>query len=98
MTASILAVGDGALRFWKVAREVFPRHLRAAVLLHKQADVVAESWPKPAHPAASAAINDNCNAEDIDHTQVATKAAFEVDYGANPKSLAKIVDDANVQL
>ena len=54
--------------------------------------------PKSAHPAATAAIKDIYNAEDIDHAQVAIKA-FAADYGAKyPKAVAKIVDDADVLL
>jgi len=33
MTAPVLAVGDGALGFWKALREVYPRHHRAALLV-----------------------------------------------------------------
>ncbi len=50
------------------------------------------------HPGALAAMREIYNAEDIDKAQVAIKA-FEVDYGAKyPKSVAKIVDDADVLL
>lgn len=48
--------------------------------LHKQANVLA-ALPKSAHPAASAALNEIYNAEDIDKAQVAVKA-FEIDFGA----------------
>jgi len=97
MTAPVLAVGDGALGFWKAVREVFPATREQRCWFHKQANVLA-ALPKSAHPAASAAIKDICNAEDIDKAQVAIKA-FEVDYGAKyPKAVAKIVDDADVLL
>jgi putative transposase len=85
MTAPVLAVGDGALGFWKAVREVFPANVFAAL-------------PKSAHPGALAAMKDIYNAEDIDHAQVAIKA-FEIDYGAKySKAVAKIVDDADVLL
>jgi transposase-like protein len=97
MTAPVLAVGDGALGFWKAMREVFPATREQRCWFHKQANVLA-ALPKSAHPAASAAIKDIYNAEDIDKAQVAIKA-FEVDYGAKyPKAVAKIVDDADVLL
>ena len=97
MTAPVLAVGDGALGFWKAVREVFPATREQRCWFHKQANVLA-ALPKSAHPAASAAMKDIYNAEDIDHAQVAIKA-FEVDYGAKyPKAVAKIVDDADVLL
>jgi putative transposase len=97
MTAPVLAVGDGALGFWKAVREVFPATREQRCWFHKQANVIA-ALPKSAHPGALAAIKEIYNAEDIDRAQVAIKA-FEVDYGAKyPKAVAKIVDDADVLL
>jgi transposase-like protein len=97
MTAPVLAVGDGALGFWKAMREVFPTTREQRCWFHKQANVLS-ALPKSAHPGALAAMREIYNAEDIDHAQVAIKA-FEVDYGAKyPKAVAKIVDDTDVLL
>src|SRR6478609_7713430 len=97
MTAPVLAVGDGALGFWKAVREVFPATREQRCWFHKQANVLA-GLPKSAHPGALAAMREIYNAEDIDKAQVAIKA-FEIDYGAKyPKAVAKIVDDADVLL
>lgn len=97
MTAPVLAVGDGALGFWKAVRDVFPATREQRCWFHKQANILA-ALPKSAHPAALAAIKDIYNAEDIDKAQVAVKA-FEVDCGAKyPKAVAKIVDDLDVLL
>jgi transposase-like protein len=97
MTAPVLAVGDGALGFWKAVREVFPETREQRCWFHKQANVLA-ALPKSAHPAAIAAMREIFNAEDIDKAQVAIKA-FEIDFGAKfPKAVAKIVDDADVLL
>jgi transposase-like protein len=97
MTAPVLAVGDGALGFWKAVREVFPDSREQRCWFHKQANVLS-CLPKSAHPGAVAAMREIYNAEDIDHAQVAIKA-FEVDYGAKyPKAVAKLVDDADVLL
>ncbi|MDZ7881448.1 MAG: IS256 family transposase [Mycobacterium sp.] len=97
MTAPVLAVGDGALGFWKAVREVFPATREQRCWFHKQANVLA-ALPKSAHPAALSAIKEIYNAEDIDKAQIAIKA-FAVDYGAKyPKAVAKIVDDADVLL
>lgn len=97
MTAPVLAIGDGALGFWKAVREVFPSTKEQRCWFHKQANVLA-GLPKSAHPAALAAIKDIYNAEDIDKAQVAVKA-FAVDFGAKyPKVVAKIVDDLDVML
>jgi putative transposase len=97
MAAPVLAVGDGALGFWKAVREVFPATREQRCWFHKQANVLA-ALPKSAHPGALAAIKEIYNAEDVDKAQVAIKA-FEIDYGAKyPKAVAKIVDDADVLL
>jgi len=97
MIAPVLAVGDGALGFWKAVREVFPATREQRCWWHKQANVLA-ALPKSAHPGALAAMREIYNAEDIDKAQLAIKA-FEIDYGAKyPKAVAKIVDDADVLL
>jgi transposase-like protein len=97
MTAPVLAVGDGALGFWKAIREVFPDTREQRCWWHKQGNVLA-ALPKSAHPGALAAMKEIYNAEDIDKAKVAIKA-FEVDYGVKyPKAVAKIVDDADVLL
>ena len=44
MTAPVLAVGDGALGFWKAVRDVFPETSRAALL-------VAQDRQRPRRPA-----------------------------------------------
>jgi transposase-like protein len=97
MTAPVLAVGDGALGFWKAVREVFPVTREQRCWFHKQANVLG-ALPKSAHPGAIAAMREIFNAEDIDKAQLAAKA-FEVDYGAKfPKAVAKITDDLDVLL
>ena len=97
MIAPVLAVGDGALGFWKAVREVFPATREQRCWFHKQSNVLA-ALPKSAHPGALAAMRDIYNAEDVDKAQIAIKA-FEIDYGAKyPKAVAKIVDDADVLL
>lgn len=97
MRAPVLAVGDGALGFWKAVREVLPDTRAQCCWFHKQADVLAATW-KSAHPGATAAMEEICNAEEIDHAQAAIKA-FGIDYGKNyPKAVAKIVDDTDVLL
>jgi putative transposase len=97
ITAPALAVGDGALGFWKAMREVFPATREQRCWFHKQSNVLA-ALPKSAHPGALAALKDIYNTEDIDKAQVAIKA-FEIDYGAKyPKAVAKIVDDADALL
>ncbi|WP_280189423.1 MULTISPECIES: IS256 family transposase [Nocardia] len=97
MTAPVLAIGDGALGFWKALRDVFPQTREQRCWFHKSANILA-ALPKSAHPGAIAAMKDIYNAEDIDKAQLAVKA-FETDYGKKyPKAVAKIVDDLDVLL
>lgn len=97
MAAPVLAVGDGALGFWKALREVFPETREQRCWFHKQANVFA-ALPKSAHPGALSAMKEIYIAEDIDKAQLAIKA-FELDYGAKyQKAVAKIVDDMDVLL
>ena len=97
MAAPNLAVGDGALGFWAALREVFPDTREQRCWFHKQGNVLA-ALPKSAHPNAIKAMQEICNAEDIDHARTAI-TAFAKTYGAKyPKAVAKIVDDADVLL
>jgi transposase-like protein len=93
MTAPVLAVGDGALGFWKALRDMFPDTCEQC-WWHKMANVLA-ALPKPAHAGAKAALY---NAEDLEHARKAA-TAFENDYGKKfPKAVAKITDDLDVLL
>lgn len=80
MRAPVLAVGDGALGFWKALAEVFPdtRHQRCWV--HKTANVL-NALPTSAQPGARKALQDIYNAEDRNHALKGV-AAFEKTYGA----------------
>ncbi len=97
MRAPVLAVGDGALGFWKALREVFPDTKEQRCWFHVQANVLA-ALPKSAHPRAKPALAEIYNAEDKDHAVRAAKA-FEADYGAKwPKATAKITEHLDVLL
>jgi len=97
MRAPVLAVGDGALGFWKALREVFPETNEQRCWWHKMANVLA-ALPKSAQPGARAALAEIYNAEDREHALKAAKA-FEDLYGAKwPKAVAKITDDLDVLL
>jgi transposase-like protein len=97
MRAPVLAVGDGALGFWKALREVFPDTKEQRCWFHVQSNVLA-ALPKSAHPGAKAALAEIYNAEDKDHALAAAEA-FETDYGAKwPKAAAKITEHLDVLL
>ena len=61
MTAPVLAVGDGALGFWKALREVFPDTREQRCWFHVSSNVLA-ALPKSAHPGAKAALAEIYNA------------------------------------
>jgi transposase-like protein len=97
MRAPVLAVGDGALGFWKALREVFPQTKEQRCWFHVQGNVLA-AMPKSAHPGAKAALAEIYNAEDKDHALKAA-TAFQADYGAKwPKAVAKITEHLDVLL
>ena len=97
MRAPVLAVGDGALGFWKALREVFPDTQEQRCWFHVQGNVLA-ALPKSAHPGAKAALAEIYQAEDRAHALAAAKA-FEADYGAKwPKATAKITEHLDVLL
>ncbi|BDH05241.1 hypothetical protein HEK131_24680 [Streptomyces seoulensis] len=92
MRAPVLAVGDGALGFWKALHEVFPESRHQRCWVHKTANVL-DSLPKSAQPAVKKAIQDIYNAEDKEYAARAVKA-FEKQYKAKfPKAVKKITDD-----
>ena len=97
MRAPVLAVGDGALGFWKALREVFPETSEQRCWWHKMGNVL-NGLPKSAQPGARAALAEIYNAEDKDHALAAAKAFADL-YGAKwPKAVAKITDDLDVLL
>jgi transposase-like protein len=92
MRAPVLAVGDGALGFWKALAEVFPDSREQRCWVHKTANVL-DSLPKSAQPTAKRAIQDIYNAENKVQARKAV-ALFTKQYNAKcPKAVEKIVDD-----
>ena len=97
MIAPVLAVGDGALGFWKAMREVFPATREQRCWWHKQANVLAGAAEVGASGRAGGDAGD-LQRRGRRPGQLAIKA-FEIDYGAKyPKAVAKIVDDADMLL
>jgi len=92
MRAPVLAVGDGALGFWKALREVFPETKEARCWFHKIGNVLA-AMPKSTHSSAKKALAEIWNAEDKTHAVAAVKQFQEL-FGAKfAKAVAKITDD-----
>ncbi|MFF3417479.1 IS256 family transposase [Streptomyces sp. NPDC002698] len=92
MRAPVLAVGDGALGFWKALGEVFPDTCHQRCWVHKTANVL-DPLPKSAQPTAQRAVQEIYNAEDKDHATRAVRD-FERAYGTKyPKVVKRITDD-----
>jgi transposase-like protein len=97
MRAPVLAVGDGALGFWKALREVFPQTREQRCWFHVGGNVLA-ALPKSAHPGAKAALAEIYNAEDREHAHTAAKAFADLYAAKWPKAAAKITDHLDVLL
>jgi len=67
-----IAVGDGAMGFWKVLDEVFPGTKHQRCWVHKTANVL-NKFPKSMHPAVKADLRDIWQAE----TRAAAEAALD---------------------
>ncbi len=92
MRAPVLAVGDGALGFWKALRGVFPATREQRCWVHKTANVL-DAMPKSAQSAARKALQDIYTAEDREHAEQAIKTFAKL-YGPKfPKAVKKITDD-----
>jgi putative transposase len=97
MRAPVLAVGDGALGFWKALRDILPDTREQRCWVHKTANVL-DALPKSAQPAAKNAIAQIYNTEDKEHAAAAVKV-FAKQYGAKfPKAVEKITRDEDVLL
>jgi len=97
MRAPVLAVGDGALGFWKAIREVFPETREQRCWWHRMANVL-NCLPKSAQPGARTALAEIYNAEDREHALKAVQAFADL-YGAKwPKATAKITEDLDTLL
>jgi putative transposase len=102
LDAPVLAVGDGALGFWKALREVFPTTREQRCWVHKTVNIL-DVLPKCAQPAAKKALQDIYNAGDREHAEEAVKTFAKLYktklYKAKfPKAVAKVTDDQDVLL
>jgi putative transposase len=76
MRAPVLAVGDGALGFWKALAEVFPETRHQRCWVHKTANVL-NALPTSAQPGARKSLQDIYNAEDRERAVTAVALVRE---------------------
>ena len=92
-----LAIGDGALGFWKAGSRVFPstRHQRCWV--HKTANVL-NKLPKSVQPRAKSALHEIWQAETRESAEEAFDAFVAKYDGKYPKAVACLVKDREEML
>jgi transposase-like protein len=87
-----LAVGDGALGFWKALRKAYPATKAQRCWFHKMGNVL-NKLPKQLHGKAKSALQAIWMAESREQAEKAM-AAFAATYGAKyPKAVSCLVDD-----
>ena len=88
----MLAIGDGALGFWKALRDVWPETKEQRCWFHKIGNVL-NAMPKSAQPTAKKLLADIWNAENKDFANKAIKT-FSAEYDAKyPDAVAKVTKD-----
>ena len=98
MRAPVLAVGDGALGFWKALREVFPATREQRCWFHVSSQCSCCAAQVGAPGGEEPRWLRSTTPRTRDHALQAVKA-FEADYGAKwPKAVAKITEHLDVLL
>jgi len=92
MRAPVLAVGDGALGFWKAVGEVWPETREQRCWVHKIANVL-DKLPKRLQPAAKRALHEMMYAEDKASCEAERKRFIEEHQTKYPKAVESLVTD-----
>jgi putative transposase len=97
MRAPVLAVGDGALGFWKALSDAWPETREQRCWVHRIANVL-DKLPKRLHARAKAALHEIMRAESRKSAKQAIEL-FETDYGGKyPKAVASLRRDEELLL
>ena len=92
MAAPVVAVGDGALGFWKAVGEVWPETREQRCWVHRLANVL-DKLPQRLQPKAKRALHEIVNAATRADAEAAL-ATFAVEYQAKyPKAVASLARD-----
>ena len=92
LEAPLLAIGDGALGFWKALREIWPKAAEQRCWVHRTANVL-DKLPKRIQPRAKKHLHEIFQAEtkEVAQEQVET---FGREYGDRyPKAVASLMRD-----
>ncbi|MEZ4647310.1 MAG: IS256 family transposase [Candidatus Eisenbacteria bacterium] len=97
MAAPLLAIGDGALGFWKAARSVWPKTKGQRCWVHRLANVL-DKLPKRLQGRAKRMLHEVMNAESRKDAE-ACLVSFEEEFGAKyPKAVASLRRDEELLL
>ena len=87
-----LAIGDGALGFWKALDEVFPQTKRQRCWVHKSANIL-DKMPKSVQPKAKGLIHDMYMADTEENAKKAYKHFVSVYGDKYPKATECLTKD-----
>ena len=97
LEAPLLAIGDGALGFWKALREVWPRAAEQRCWVHRTANVL-DKLPKRLQPRAKKHLHEIFQAETKAMAQEQVEA-FTREYRERyPKAVASLLKDEEKML
>ncbi len=92
LEAPLLAIGDGALGFWKALREVWPKAAEQRCWVHRTANVL-DKLPKRLQPRVKKHLHEIFQAETKEIAQEQVRA-FVNEYGERyPKAVASLIRD-----
>jgi transposase-like protein len=92
LEAPRLAIGDGALGFWKALREVWPKAAEQRCWVHRTANVL-DKLPKRLQPRAKKHLHEIFQAETKESAEEQVRS-FEREYGDRyPKAVDSLVKD-----
>jgi len=92
LEAPRLAIGDGALGFWKALREVWPKAAEQRCWVHRTANVL-DKLPKRLQPRAKKHLHEIFQAETKESAEEQVRS-FEKEYGDRyPKAVDSLVKD-----
>lgn len=97
MAAPVLAVGDGALGFWKALREVYPRTQEQRCWVHKIANVL-DKLPKRLQPRAKMMLHEIMRAPDRQSAEQEIDRFVEDFETRYPKATDCLVKDKETML
>ncbi len=92
-----IAVGDGALGFWKALDEVFPGTVHQRCWVHKAANILGK-MPKPMAPAVKSDLRDIWQAETRAAAEAAMHTFAEKDGAKYAKAVACLTRDREALL